>query len=195
MSLRHATRPFWIVLFALITACGTVTQTDPEAAESTPSPSATAEPTPTATPTDTPTPTPEPTPDPAAFGAEYVAIVDAWVAAQCPSQAIIDAAPEDLAAWNEAMTIAAPAIVTAATATALRATNPPAAVEDEIGQLLEAMDERAAAAEQIAVATSMDEVYFILDTTFATTAETIGQTGDAIRTELGLGPRDPAPCG
>ena len=182
-----------VVLVALLAACGAAQQADPEVAESSaPSPTATESPRPTATPTASPEPTPEPTPDPAAFGAEYVAIVDAWVAAQCPSQPIIDAAPEDLAAWSQAMAITAPAI--AAAATALRATDPPEAVQDEIDLLLQAMDERAAAAEAITVATSMDEVYFILDTTFATTAETIGQVGDAIRAELGLGPRDTTPC-
>ena len=145
-----------------------------------------------AEPSEAPTPTPEPTPDAAAFGALYVGIVDNWVAAQCPSQAIIDAAPEDLSAWSEAMAITAPAIRTAATE--MRTLDPPDAVKDDLELLLQAMDERAAAAEAITTASSMDEVYGILDTTFASTGETIGQTGDAIRTALDLPPRNQAPC-
>jgi hypothetical protein len=179
-------------LIGLITACSAQPAATVESDESTP-PAATATATATPEPTEEPSPTPEPTPDAAAFGAAYVAIVDAWVVAQCPSQAIIDAAPEDLSAWSEAMAITAPAI--AAAASEMRTLDPPEAVEDDLEMLLQAMDERAAAAEAITIASSMDEVYAILDTTFATTAETIGQTGDSIRTALDLPPRTDAPCG
>ena len=181
-------------LFGLLTACGAQPTSNAEAVDETTAATATATETPTATPRPTaaPTPTSEPTPDAAAFGQEYVAVVDAWVAAQCPGQAIIDAAPEDLAAWSQAMAISGPAIVVAASA--MRALEPPATLEDDLDVLLQAMDERAAAAEAITTASSMDEVYAILDTTFATTGETIGQVGDAIRSELDLPPRDAAPC-
>ena len=178
-----------IGLVGLLAACSASPLASTDVEETT-APTATATATPE--PTEKPTPTPEPTPDAAAFGAAYIAIVDTWVAAQCPSQAIIDAAPEDPAAWSEAMAITAPAIVAAAVD--MRALDPPLAVRDDLEALLQAMDERAAAAEAITTASSIEEVYAILDTTFATTAETIGQTGDAIRTELDLPPRDDAPC-
>lgn len=185
---------FILGLLGLLTACGAQPTSNTEVVDETTAPTATATATPTATPrpTASPTPTPEPTPDAAAFGQEYVAIVDAWVAAQCPGQAIIDAAPEDLGAWNQAMAMSGPAIVAAATA--MRALEPPASLEDDLDVLLQAMDERAAAAEAITTASSIDEVYAILDTTFATTGETIGQVGDAIRAELDLPPRNTAPC-
>ena len=176
-------------LVVLLAAC-TAQQAAPSEVEESTAPTASAAATPE--PTEEPSPTPEPTPDAAAFGALYIGIVDNWVAAQCPSQAIIDAAPEDLSAWSQAMAITAPAIATAAVE--MRTLDPPAAVEDELEMLLQAMDERAAAAEAITTASSMDEVYAILDTTFATTAETIGQTGDAIRAELDLPPRADAVC-
>ena len=151
---------------------------------------ATATASPTASPTEQPTPTP--TPDPAAFGEAYVAMSAALTVTACEGQAIIEAAPEYLAAWSEAMAIIGPGL--AAGASTLRPLEPPAAVKDDVEMLLQAFDERAAAAEAITTASTIDEVYELLDTTFATTGETIGQAGDAIRAKLDLPPRDTAPC-
>jgi hypothetical protein len=150
----------------------------------------TATPSPTATPTEEPTP--EPTPDPVAFGDAYVAISAGLAETACPGQAIIDAAPEDPAAWNEAMTIIGPGLEEYASS--LREHEPPSVVADEVAMLLEAVDERAAAAEEITTLGSMDEIYQILDTTFASTGETVAHAGDAIRAALGLPPRDPNLC-
>ncbi len=180
-----------IGLVGLLAACSSQQPASADVEESsTPTSAATESAEPTEEPT--PTPTPEATPDAAAFGALYVGIVENWVTAVCPSQAIIDAAPEDLSAWSQAMAITAPAI--RAAATEMRTLDPPDAVKDDFEMLLQAMDERAAGADAITTASSMDEVYGILDTTFASTGETIGQTGDSIRTALDLPPRDEAPC-
>lgn len=172
-------------LVGLLAACASQTATSPDVSQ-------TAIPTATPKPTAQPTPTLEPTPDAAAFGAAYAAMSTVLASVQCPGLAIIDAAPDDPAAWSQAMAIIGPGFTAAATT--LRALKPPATVKADVEALLKAFDERAAAAETISTASSMDEINPILDTTFTTTGDTIGQSGDAIRTALGLPPRDAAPC-
>ena len=145
-----------------------------------------------ATPSPSEQPTPTPTPDPAAFGEAYLATSVTLAVSACAGQAIVDAAPDDLAAWSEAMAIIGPGL--AAGASTLRPLEPPPAVKDDVEMLLQAFDERAAAAEAITTASTIDEVYELFDTTFATTGVTLGQAADAIRAKLDLPPRDTAPC-
>jgi hypothetical protein len=174
-----------LAIGSVLAACG-----GQVASPSQPVAEATATPSPTATPTEEPTP--DPTPDPVAFGEAYVAISAGLADTACPGQAIIDAAPEDPAAWNEAMAIIGPGLEEYAAS--LREHEPPSVVEDEVEMLLRAIDERAAAAEEITTLGSMDDIYLILDTTFASTGETIVQAGEAIRAALDLPPRDPNVC-
>lgn len=155
--------------------------------------SATPASTPEATPSPEPTPTPAPTVDAAAFGEQYEELSADLAVRTCPFGALIDEAPEDPAAWQEAMTGFGEAWDSYADD--LASLTPPESVASDVDALIAAARALSAAADEIVAAPAdIDAIYAIFDASYAPPRDEVGAAGDAIRAALELAPRDENPC-
>jgi hypothetical protein len=183
-----------LLLTMVLAACGsTGGSVAPEAALATEAPTAepTAEPTADATPT--PEPTPEPTPDAAAWGELYLAASDTYVETTCPLSALINAAPDDPAAWQEAM--AGIAAAWQVLLGEMSEAEPPASVAADVETWLDEAETILDASLAIAGAPpDIDIITSIFETEFAPARDAIGAAGDAIRAGLDLPARDVTAC-
>jgi hypothetical protein len=189
LALRYA---LTAVLMAALAACGS--------SGASPAPATTAEAsvgvaTPEATPSPEPTPTPEPTVDAAAFGEQYVELATEVGEQQCPLGAILDeAAPDDAAAWQEAMTGFAE--VWDGYADDLEELTPPDAVATDYATLIAGARTMSAAAEEVATGPAdIDAIFATFEASYAPARDEVAAAGTAIRAALDLPPRPEDPCG
>jgi hypothetical protein len=173
-------------LIASLVACGGG-GTSAEVAATSAGASATPAPTPEAT------PSPEPTADAAAFGEAYEELSADLAVRTCPLGALIDEAPEDPAAWQEAMTGFGEAWDSYADD--LASLIPPESVASDVDALIAAARALSAGADEIVAAPAdIDAIYAIFDASYAPPRDEVGAAGDAIRAALELAPRDENPC-
>ena len=183
-----------LLLVAVLAACGSSGGSVPSEAAlaieaQTTEP--TAEPTPRVTPTAEPTP--EPTPDPAAWGALYVAASETYVETTCPLSALINAAPDDPVAWQEAM--AGIAAAWQVLLDEMSAEEPPEIVAADVAAWLEGAETILDASLAMSGAPpDIDIITSIFEAEFAPARDAIGASGDAIRSALDLPPRDVTAC-
>lgn len=186
----RATPGVALLLVAVVAGCGSSGEPIASGA-ALPTEVPTAEP--TAEPTPEPTPTAEPTPDPAAWGALYVAASETYVETTCPLSALINAAPDDPVAWQEAM--AGIAVAWQVLLDEMSAEEPPEVVAGDAAAWLEGAETILDASLAIAGAPpDIDIITSIFETEFAPARDQIGASGDAIRAALDLPPRDETAC-
>jgi hypothetical protein len=142
-------------------------------------------------PSSSPEPTPEPSVDVAAIRQAYVDITERLAVTACEVDAMIAAAPVDIATWRQGIAILGPAFAEAVAG--IRSIAAPG----ELGSLLE---EVAAALEayasSIATLQSAEDIYalFLLFDEVVTARHRVAEAGDDARTALGLPPRPLDPC-